>query len=157
MASLIELLTPFSYWHWLGIALVLLGIEAATGTFDLLWVSVAGFVTAAFTAFMPGLAGDWRVQFLFFFIASVVLIILGRTVFSGLRRVADEHPTLNKRMNSLVGQRGTVAGAFQSGLGRVKIGDTEWSAESVDGFDYAGGEAVIVDSVHGNAVKVRAA
>ncbi len=157
MDMMTEVLLPLTAWHWLALALVLLGLEVAIGTFDLLWVSVAAFATAAFHAFLPGLAGDWKVQVLFFFAASIVLIALGRTVFSGLRRVADEHPTLNKRMHSLIGRRGTIAHDFQSGAGRVKIGDTEWSAESVDGADYASGQAVIVEETEGNSVRVRLA
>lgn len=150
-----ELLYPITAWHWLAIGLVLIGIEAALGTFDLLWVAVAAGATALVTAAMPGIAGDWRIQFAFFFAASVVLIILGRTLFAGLRRITDEHPTLNKRMTSLIGRRGMAASDFQAGIGRVKIGDTEWSAESVDGGNYVEGSPVMVEETAGNVVKVR--
>lgn len=157
MSALIDLLTPLTAWHWLALALILLGVEMAVGTFDLLWVSIAAFASAAFTAFLPGLSEDWQVQLVFFFAVSVALVALGRTVFSGLRSAADEHPTLNKRMHSLIGRRGEVASDFSAGMGRVRIGDTEWSAEGAGGVDFNIGDAVIVDATEGNIVKVRAA
>ena len=60
-------------------------------------------------------------------------------------------------MNSLIGKRGQVASDFSAGMGRVRIGDTEWSAEGVDGANFVSGDAVIVDSTDGTIVKVRAA
>lgn len=157
MGMLVDLLTPLSAWHWLAVALILLGIEMAVGTFDLLWVSVAAFITAAFSAFVPGLSDDWQIQLVLFFAVSVALVALGRTVFAGLRHVANEHPTLNKRMDSLIGRRGEVAADFSSGIGRVRIGDTEWSAEGVDGANFNAGDAIIVDGTESTTVKVRAA
>ena len=36
---------PPNYWHWLALALVLFSIEMMTGTWDLLWVSIAAALT----------------------------------------------------------------------------------------------------------------
>ena len=60
-------------------------------------------------------------------------------------------------MAGTLGQRGGVADDFTGGLGRVKLGDTVWSAESIDGANLASGTAVIVEATEGNMLKVRLA
>ncbi len=150
-------LWPPTAWHWLAVGLILLSLEMMLGTFDLLWVSIAAGLTSAFTAIAPdGIAG-WQGQLVFFAIASTALFILGRTLFRRMRENVEEHPTLNKRMAGTVGQRGVVAEDFSGGLGRVKLGDTMWSAQSVDGANLASGAAVIVEATEGNILKVKPA
>jgi len=152
-----EFLADLNMWHWLAFGLLLFGIEMMTGTFDLLMIAIAAFATAVFEQFAPGSISGWQGQLVFFGVASVALIILGRTVFAGMRQNADEHPTLNKRMNSLIGQRGTVSTTFAAGQGKVRIGDTEWLAESVDGTDIADGATIVVEGAESTTVRVRAA
>ena len=148
---------PPNYWHWLALALVLFSIEMMTGTWDLLWVSIAAALTSVFAALAPAGIAGWEGQLTVFAITSVGLFIAGRTLFRKMREDVEEHPTLNKRMAGTLGQRGVVADDFSGGLGRVKLGDTVWSAESVDGANLASGAAVIVEATEGNMLKVRAA
>ncbi|MEL6825242.1 MAG: NfeD family protein [Pseudomonadota bacterium] len=148
---------PPNAWHWLALALVLFSIEMMTGTWDLLWVSIAAALTSAFAALAPAGIAGWEGQLTFFAISSVALFIAGRTVFRKMREDVEEHPTLNKRMAGTLGQRGVVADDFTGGLGRVKLGDTVWSAESIDGANLASGTAVIVEATEGNMLKVRLA
>ncbi|NQY98761.1 MAG: NfeD family protein [Henriciella sp.] len=157
MEGLDFVLWPPTAWHWLAVGLILLSLEMMLGTFDLLWVSIAAGLTSAFTAIAPdGIAG-WQSQLVFFAIASTALFILGRTVFRRMRENVEEHPTLNKRMAGTLGQRGVVADDFSGGIGRVKLGDTVWSAQSVDGANLASGAAVIVEATEGNILKVKPA
>ena len=74
-----------------------------------------------------------------------------------MRENVEEHPTLNKRMAGTLGQRAVVAEDFSGGTGRVKLGDTEWSAETLDGANLASGAPVIVEATEGNTLKVRPA
>lgn len=148
---------PPNAWHWLALALVLFSIEMMTGTWDLLWVSIAAALTSAFAAFAPAGIAGWEGQLTVFAITSVALFVAGRTVFRKLREDVEEHPTLNKRMAGTVGQRGIVSDDFSGGSGRVKLGDTVWSAQSLDGADLASGTAVIVEATEGNMLKVRLA
>ena len=128
-----------------------------TGTWDLLWVSIAAALTSVYTALAPeGIAG-WEGQLTVFAVTTVALFIAGRTIFRKMREDVEEHPTLNKRMAGTLGKRGVVADDFTGGLGRVKLGDTVWSAQSVDGANLASGAAVIVEATEGNMLKVRAA
>lgn len=154
---MMEFLADLNIWHWMIFGLVLLGIEMMTGTFDLLMVSIAAFLTGLFEQIAPGAAASWQGQFIFFGVVSVVLLALGRTIFSSLRNQEAEHPTLNKRMSALVGQRGIVSIGFAAGQGKVRIGDTEWLAESVDGSDLTDGAAIVVEGAESTTVRVRRA
>ncbi len=157
MDGLALTLWPPTAWHWLSLGLVLLSVEMMTGTWDLLWVGLAAMFTSAFAAFAPAGMAGWEGQLIFFAIASTVLFITGRTLFRKMREDVEEHPTLNKRMASTLGQRGIVAEDFNGGLGQIKLGDTVWSAQSVDGANLASGAAVIVEATEGTTLKVRPA
>lgn len=152
-----EFLSQLSVWHWFAFGLVLFGIEMMTGTFDLLMIAIAAFATGIFAHFAPAGMGGWETQLIVFGMASAALIILGRTVFAGMRSAVDEHPTLNKRMNSLIGKRGLVTSNFEAGQGRVKIGDTEWLAESIDGSNFQDGATIVVEEAESTMVRVRPA
>ena len=130
-------LWPPTALHWLALGLLLLTIEMMTGTWDLLWVSIAAGLTSAFTAFAPDSMAVWQGQLIFFAIAATALFILGRTLFRSMRENIEEHPTLNKRMSGTLGQRAVVAEDFAGGTGQVKLGDQarrfveshEWDGE----------------------------
>ncbi|MEL6724199.1 MAG: NfeD family protein [Pseudomonadota bacterium] len=157
MEGLDIVLWPPTALHWLALALFLLSIEMMTGTWDLLWVGLAALFTSAFAAFAPAGIAGWEGQLIFFAVATAILFVVGRTVFRSMRENVDEHPTLNKRMAGTLGQRGVVADDFSGGLGRVKLGDTVWSAQSVDGANLASGASVVVEATEGNTLKVRPA
>ena len=155
MESFNELLWPLSAWHWLALALLLLSIEMAVGTFDLLWISIAAGVTAIFAAIAPAGIAEWQGQLIFFAVAAVGLVVLGRTVFAGMRQLTKEHPTLNKRMERTVGQHGVVLADFVGGAGRVKLGDSDYSAETLDGSNPATGTNIIVSDTAGNVLRIK--
>ena len=160
MESLVTLLEGLTIWHWLGIGIVLLGIEVAVGTFDLLWIAIAAFATALYAMIAPGDLGEWPGQLVFFGIVAVVLVVAGRTVFRGMRQVVSSHPTLNDRMSSMVGKHGVAIRKFEQGTGKVRIGDTEWlatieSGPRVDPADIGAGDQVVVTGAQGTSLRVK--
>lgn len=157
MDSFITMLGQLEAWHWIAVGLVLIGIEVAAGTFDLLFVGLAAFATALFTAVAPGSLADWQGQMFFFAGTAIALIVLSRTVFADMRSQTNDKPGLNQRMVGMIGSRGTVTQRFAAGAGRVKIGDTEWSAETSDGSDIDEGAAIIVESAELTVLKVKPA
>ena len=42
-------------------------------------------------------------------------------------------------------------------MGRVKLGDTEWSAETMDGSNPGEGTSVVVEETNGNILRIRIA
>lgn len=148
-----EWLSHVTAWHWLVLGVALLVLEIVVGTFDLLWVALAAFVTAAAAAFISALG--WQGELVLFGVAASGLVVLGRTKFKGLRRRASDHPDLNDRTARLVGRHGRAATTFDGGEGRVHIGDTEWAATQADGQAIAQGDEVIVAGADGTKLRVK--
>lgn len=152
------LFSELTWWHWLGLGLLLLGIEMMFGTFDLLMVAIASWITALFAGFAPESLAGWQGQLLVFGIVSAALVVGGRTLFRAGRRMPPEHPTLNKRMAGLVGQRGEVTRDLSTGHGQIRVGDTVWGAEAAEGQPLiAVGDMVVVESTRSNMAIVRKA
>ncbi len=155
MDAMIGFLDGLTVWHWAGVGIVLLTLEVAVGTFDLLWVSIAAFLTALFALIMPDPIGAWQGQLIFFAIVAVAFLVAGRTWFKGLRRTAASHPNLNDRLASMIGQRGEAATSFDGGDGKVKIGDTVWLARQVDDTVIVEGDQIVVSGAEGGTLTVR--
>jgi hypothetical protein len=153
--DVISLLEGLTVWHWVGIGIVLLTLEVAVGTFDLLWVAMGAFLTALFALIMPEPIGGWQGQLTFFGIVAIAFVASGRTFFKGLRRAPSSHPNLNDRTAGLVGQRGEAATSFDGGRGKVKIGDTVWLAKQADDTVILEGDEVIIAGAEGTTLKVR--
>lgn len=154
---MVGFLDGLTIWHWVGLGVVLLAVEVAVGTFDLLWVAAGAFLTALFALIVPLPAGGWEGQLTFFGVVAIAFVISGRTVFKGLRTRSTTHPNLNDRLASMVGQHGKAATVFIDKRGKVKVGDTVWLAEQADGEFIAEGDAVVITAAEGGLLKVRPA
>jgi membrane protein implicated in regulation of membrane protease activity len=139
----------------MGIGIVLLTLEVAVGTFDLLWVAAAAFVTALFATAIPLPAGGWEGQLVCFGVTATAFVSAGRTFFKGLRKRPSTHPNLNDRLSKMVGQRGEAATSFESDQGKVKIGDSVWLAQQTDGTVIVEGDQVVVVGADGTTLKVK--
>jgi hypothetical protein len=150
MDLLISALEGLNLWWWLGIAAVLLIAELLTGTTYILWPAASAFVTALFSAFV-----GWPVELVIFAGLGVLFLVLGdRFVKPRLKSGADSG--LNTRATYLVGERVTVVSGFTEGRGRVRHGDTEWSAKTEDGSDLAVGASAVVAALDGTRLIVKA-
>lgn len=152
-----QVFSELTFWHWLALGLILFGIEMMSGTFDLLMVAIAAWLTAGFAYFAPDAWAVWQGQMIVFGVASTALVVFGRTVLSGVRKSSPEHPTLNRRMQALVGERGLAVGDFVSGTGQISVGDTVWRAEAIEGETIHGGDTIIVDGAKMTTAMVRKA
>ncbi len=158
MDAVLGLLNGITVWHWLGLALVLLGLEITLGTFDLLWVSGAAFLTSAWAALpLPAVLGGWQQELVFFAIVSLILLAVGRTVFADVRKgTPSDRPDLNQRGKSMIGKTGTAVSDFAGGEGRVKIGDGSWLASIERGEVIKTGTTVKVVAINGTILQVEA-
>lgn len=139
------------FWLWLAVGVVLLAIEAAASTEWLLWPAVAAGVVALITAVAPNLG--LPVEAGIFALLTVIATLASRTL---IKRVnPTDEPDINDRDLRLVGERARVVEAFVAGRGRVFVSGAEWPAEIEDAAPLAG-ESVVVESVAGPLLKVRA-
>ena len=157
MDAIVGFLDGLTVWHWVGLGIVLMTIEVAVGTFDLLWVSVGAFLTALFALIVPLPAGGWQGQMVFFGVVALAFVISGRTLFKGLRTRTTTHPHLNDRLASMVGQRGEAATNFDQRQGKVKVGDTVWLAEQSDTTVIVEGDQIVITGAEAGLLKVRLA
>jgi inner membrane protein len=157
MEAVIGILEGLTVWHWLGIGIVLLTLEVAVGTFDLLWIAIGAFVTAVFALIVPAPIGNWQGQLTFFGVVAIAFVVSGRTLFKGLRQRATSHPNLNERLAKMVGQQGEAATGFDGGRGKVKIGDSVWLAQQTGGEPIAEGDKIVVAGADGTTLKVKPA
>lgn len=150
MDWLFELYAAQPFWLWLAVGVALLAVEAMFSTEWLLWPAVAAGVTALLAALFPlGLAGEVAV----FALLTVVLTLASRRLIKKVN--PDDKPDINDVKLRLVGQKARVVEAFVNGRGRVYISGAEWVAE-IDGSSPLAGENVVVESVAGQHLKVRA-
>lgn len=139
------------FWIWLALGVILLAVEAAMSTEWLLWPAVSAGMVAVLTAL--GLRLGVTGELILFAALTVAATLLSRRLIQRVN--PDDAPDINDRDLRLVGQRAKVVEAFSNGRGRVFISGAEWPAE-IEGDAPLAGENVIVDSVAGPLLKVRA-
>ncbi len=148
---LVQMLESMSGTKWLILGVLLLVLEVVTGTTYILWPAVAALIVGIIVFVLPL---GWEMQFLLFFILSGVLLVLGHK-FVRPKMKGGEPSDLNDRARSMVGMRVRAVADFDTGLGRVQVGDTQWRASIADGNPPAGAELRVV-SVKGTTLQVEA-
>ena len=146
---LIQMLESMSGSKWLILGVLLLVLEVVTGTTYILWPAVAALIVGVLIFILPL---GWEMQFLLFFILSTVLLIIGHTHIRP-RLGADDPSELNDRARSMLGMRVKAIADFETGRGRVQVGDTQWRAAMNTGEAKAGDELRVV-SVKGTTLTV---
>ncbi len=139
-----EWLTDNLWLTWLGVALVLAAVEAAT--VDFVFLMFAG--GSLFGSLAAALGAPFWVQFLAALVAAMLLLGLLRPVMR--RRFLD--PRGNPRIGSagLVGRRAWVLEEVTETDGRIKLEGETWSARLAEGSPPAvPGEKVWVTEIRG--------
>ena len=134
-------------WLWLIGGVVLLIAEIIAPGFFLLFIGAAAMATGVFTILFDLGAAP---QLALFALYAVIALMFGRKVYAN-RDVNSSDPLLNDRSARLVGKVVMVVNAVDDHDGRVRVGDSEWSAR---GGPAAAGERVRVTGVDGNCLLV---
>lgn len=140
-----------SAWYWLAAGVALMVVEAFTPGFAAMWLGAAAVLTGLIVWLLPALA--WQLQLL----AFAALAVLSVLAWFRLRRgggEGDAAGSLNRRAEQQVGAVGTLVGPLTGGHGRVRLGDSTWSAV---GPELPDGAAVRVVAVEQGRVQVVAA
>jgi membrane protein implicated in regulation of membrane protease activity len=136
------------FWHWLILAALFAGIEILSPGFFFIWLGGAALIMGLITLVISGMS--WEAQVILFAALSAISVFAwykyGRKV-----AIATDDATLNRRGESLIGRTGTLVEAIVNGRGRVKLGDSAWSAE---GEDAPAGAKVLVTGVRGAILEV---
>lgn len=136
-------------WLWLIGGVLLLILEVIAPGFFLVFLGAAAIATGLFTVlFGLGTAP----QLALFALYSVIAVLVGRRFYAN-RTEDSTDPLLNDRAARLVGKVVTVVTDVDEHNGRVRVGDSEWSAR---GGPAAAGERVRITGIDGNCLKVEA-
>lgn len=135
-------------WLWLIGGVVLLIAELIAPGFFLMFVGAAGIVTGLLSLALPiGVA----VQFALFAILAVAIVRIGGRRAYSYKYEHSTDPFLNNRVGRLLGQIVLVEEPVDENGGRVRVGDSVWSAR---GGPAAVGERVRIVDIDGNCLKV---
>ena len=134
-------------WLWMIGGVLLLAAEIIAPGFFLVWIGGAAIVTGIFALlFGIGIPG----QLALFALYSAIAVYAARRWFEG-RPVVSEDPLLNERVGRLIGKTVMVVETVDAHSGRVRVGDSEWSAR---GGPAQPGERVRITGVDGNCLTV---
>lgn len=117
-----------SHWVWLTIGLILGAAEIVAPGFFLMWLGLAAFVTGIVAWALPiSTPGE-----VILFAALAVATVYGARRWLMQNPIVSDDPLLNDRGGRMIGEVVTVVEAITDGRGRVKVGDTVWSAKGTD-------------------------
>ena len=134
---------------WLGLALILAAIEAAT--VDFVFLMLAGGAAAGAAASAVGL--PFPAQVVVAVVVAGLLLLLVRPVITRKFMVAEASHGIGA--HGLVGRSGRVLQAVTATDGRVKVGGETWSARTPQGdATCQPGQEVRVVSIEGATVIV---
>ena len=141
---MIDGIDPGWWWAIGGVALLIAEL-LAPGIF-LVFIGAAAIATGVF-ALLFGLG--LPAQLVLFAIYSALAVMAGRRFYQ--RKDTPGSALVNDRSAQLVGRSVTVLEAVDSHGGRVRLGDSDWSAR---GGPAAVGERVLIRSIDGNCLIV---
>jgi hypothetical protein len=117
-----------THWFWLSLGLILGVAEMVAPGFFLMWLGLAAIIVGVLDYFLPITVAY---QVALFAILSILTVFAGKK-FLNENPIETTDPKLNDRGARLTGEVVTVIEAISNGHGRVKVGDTEWSARGPD-------------------------
>ena len=120
--------TISTHWFWLSLGLLLGVAEMVAPGFFLMWLGLAALIVGGLDYFLPITVAY---QVAMFATLSVLTVFAGKKFLQD-NPIETEDAKLNDRGARLTGEIVTVVEAITNGHGRVKVGDSVWSARGVD-------------------------
>lgn len=136
-------------WHWWVLGALLLILEVAAPGVFFVWIALAAFALGLVVFVLPL---PVAVQVLLFAVFCVASVVLGRRYVGRLSLGGEGGDTLNTGASRLVGRTVTVTAPIVNGVGRVRVGDSDWRAR---GPDTPAGASVLIVAAEGTTLIVR--
>ena len=114
-------------WNWFIIAVILLGLELVTPGVNLLWFGLAA-VVVGILSLLIGITWQW--QLVAFALMAVGVFFLVRRLSNPEQETGDS--SLNNRAEQYLGRVFVVENAIKNGRGKIRVGDTLWTAQGDD-------------------------
>jgi inner membrane protein len=129
-------------WIWLLLGALLLGLEIVVPGVHFVWFGFAAGLVAVLV-FITGM--PWGFQLIAFAVLATAFVYFLRG-YASAERIASDEPDLNVRGQQYVGRTVVVENGIEGGRGKVRVGDTLWSAR---GPDLPAGASVKITDVDG--------
>lgn len=136
-------------WHWWVLGAVLLILEVMAPGMFFVWFALASFTLGLLVFILPL---PVAIQLLLFAVLSVVSVLIGRRYVNKLVLGGSDGDEVNQGASRLVGRTVKVTQAIQNGVGRVRVGDSDWRAT---GPDTPAGASVQIVAADGTTLIVR--
>ena len=139
-----------SFWLWFSLAGVFVVIEILSPTFYFLWLGIAAAIVGGVVAAGSGIGT--MVQWLLF---AVFTVACYAAWFFYLKKYPTKSldPLLNSRAQQMIGKKAIVVEAVRNGQGRIKLGDTTWSASANQDIEV--NSSVTVIAAEGALLKIK--
>jgi membrane protein implicated in regulation of membrane protease activity len=145
----LQFLWSLGPWNWIVLAVLLLVLETLVPGVHFLWFGLAAGIVGAL-ALAVGPEFTWQWQLIVYALVAVATVFLVRRTARPDANRADV-PDLNVRAQQYVGRVFRVEEPIAGGRGKVRVGDTLWSAE---GPDAPAGTRVTVTGSRGTVLVV---
>ena len=136
-------------WHWWVLGALLLIFEIAAPGVFFVWLALAAFALGLIVFVLPL---SVPVQLLLYSVLCVVAVLVGRRYVNRLALGGTEGDQLNTGASRLVGRTVLVTAPIVNGVGRVRVGDSDWRAS---GPDTPAGKSVLIVAAEGTTLIVR--
>jgi membrane protein implicated in regulation of membrane protease activity len=138
------------HWWWLTAAALLAIAEIIVPGVFLIWIALAAALTGLAALALPI---EVPAQLLLFALLSALSVWGGRRWYVD-NPVASADPNLNDRTARLIGESVLLVEPIEGGEGRVKVGDSIWTAR---GPDAPAGSRVRIIGAEGTVLRVESA
>lgn len=136
-------------WHWWVLGAILLILEITAPGIFFVWLALAAFALGLIVFVLPL---PVAVQLLLFAGLSLVALSVGKRYVGRLAAANHAASEINTGSSRLVGRTVTVTTPIVNGVGRVRVGDSDWRAT---GPDTEVGKSVLIVASEGTTLIVR--
>ncbi len=117
-----------AHWWWLLVAALLGILELLIPGILLMWMAGAAALTGLAVL---ALGLSFPASLIVFALFSIAAVLIGKRQYAR-NPVHSSDPMLNDRTARLIGESVTVVDPITDGLGRVRVGDSVWTARGPD-------------------------
>jgi inner membrane protein len=121
-------LLPFTYWHWLGLAVLLLIFEVLVSGGFLLWIGLSALMVSFLSWVFPL---TWTAQMILFCVCAL-LTSVGWWLYLQKRPLKTDDPKLNRRAEQYIGRTFELIQPIQNGRGKIHVDDSTWTVKGDD-------------------------
>ncbi|MGB5201914.1 MAG: NfeD family protein [Sedimenticolaceae bacterium] len=117
------------FWHWwiLGLALII-AETLLPGTY-FLWMGVSAVVLGVLAWLFPAMG--WEIQLMLFALLSLASIVVWR-MWQRRHPGESDQPMLNRRAEQYIGRVFVLEAAIENGFGKVRVADSLWRVKGAD-------------------------